>query len=624
MKKGISLIVLIITIIVMLILAGAVIMSIKSSGIIEKASEAAFKSDLKTYNEEYMLWLIDEEKNNLGGFNKELINCSETAKYNGQNIQDIIKSMKREDYDKYEIINGKLIYRGSSSLSIVEYEKEKEWAKQIIGNQTVGTDIAIDPSTNKVVNSRVNKPLIPYSPDNSIQAISFMSGGSTGQVVADPSSNTWYDYKSDPYNNNSYYANMKTKDGSYFVWLPRYAYKISKGYHGEGIEKAGSGYDSRPQVDIKFLKGTSNIAYDGTVCSTGPDSKNEYVVHPAFTFGNRELSGIWFSKSEAGTSATIDKSNTGLNNNNEWSVKIAPGIVNWTRLTVSNAFDVCRKMETKNDYGWNIDSENLDTHLMKNIEWSAMAMLSISNYGKTTLIPYVSLSGNLYSNETYSETTYSTTGNSSGIFGTNARNWEFVAAYLSNYKETTYDKAKSLYEAEYKYKDVYTLATGYTYYKYTPFGYSWYIYDDDYNWIDSGFANTYDEIPQQAKDSGSYYEECDIEYNTVETLEEVPSECKTGKDNSYYTEVGIPTKKYYGDAIYEVSNLDGNLFRGWNGNNVYMPSAGSPIFRRGGYSGGYGSYYNGGSTGPFAASGTSGEDNIVTTFRPVVLADPGV
>ncbi|MDD4375947.1 MAG: hypothetical protein PHR25_04110 [Clostridia bacterium] len=625
MKKGISLIVLVITIIIMIILAGTIILSIKSSGIIEKASEAVFKSNLKTYNEEYMLWLIAKETDSPGEFTKELVNCSKTIDYNGQNIQDIITSMKKGDYDKYEIINGKLIYVGSSTLSINEYEKEKEWAKQTIGNQTVGSDIAIDHSTNKEVSSMVNKPLIPYSPDNSIKAISFISGGSIGQVVEDPSTNTWYDYKSDFNNNNSYYANMRTKDGSYFVWLPRYAYKIIKGYHGEGIEKAGSAYDSRPMVDVKFLKGTSNIAYDGTICSTGSDSKNEYVVHPAFTFGNRELSGIWFAKSEAGTTAIMDKNKLILNNNNEWNVKIAPGIDTWSNLTASNAFDVCRKMEEKSDYGWNTDSKNLDTHLMKNTEWSAMAMLSASNYGKTTLIPYVSMPNSYpYFSEQYSAINYSTTGNSSGIFGVGARSSELVAAHLAVYSEATYDYAKSLYDAEYKYKDVYILDKGYSYEKITFYGYYWEIYDENYNYIDSGFVEKYDEIPQQALNDGSWYDEYDYENGVVKTLEEVPNECKTGKDGSSYRMIEIPTKKYYGDALYEVENLDGSIYRAWNGNNLSMPNINSPIFVRGGYSGSYAAYYGGGSAGPFTSSISNGNYNITRTFRPVIIADPGV
>ena len=51
LKDGISLIVLVITIIVMIVLAGAVILALSNSGIIEKATSSAFKTDVKTIKE---------------------------------------------------------------------------------------------------------------------------------------------------------------------------------------------------------------------------------------------------------------------------------------------------------------------------------------------------------------------------------------------------------------------------------------------------------------------------------------------------------------------------------------------------------------------------------------------
>lgn len=46
MKKGISLIVLVITIIVMIIIAGAIIISLNSSNVIEQSNDAVYKSNL--------------------------------------------------------------------------------------------------------------------------------------------------------------------------------------------------------------------------------------------------------------------------------------------------------------------------------------------------------------------------------------------------------------------------------------------------------------------------------------------------------------------------------------------------------------------------------------------------
>ena len=35
----------------------------------------------------------------------------------------------------------------------------------------------------------------------------------------------WYDY------NTQKWANVQTKDGSFWVWIPRFAYRILNGYH---------------------------------------------------------------------------------------------------------------------------------------------------------------------------------------------------------------------------------------------------------------------------------------------------------------------------------------------------------------------------------------------------------
>ncbi len=59
MKKGISLIVLVITIIVMIIIAGAIIISLNSTSVIEKANTAVVKTDVGTLNDKLVLAYAD-------------------------------------------------------------------------------------------------------------------------------------------------------------------------------------------------------------------------------------------------------------------------------------------------------------------------------------------------------------------------------------------------------------------------------------------------------------------------------------------------------------------------------------------------------------------------------------
>ena len=64
MKKGISLIVLVITIIVMIIIAGAIIISLNSSNIIAKANTAVVKTDVGTLNDRLTLAYVDLRADN--------------------------------------------------------------------------------------------------------------------------------------------------------------------------------------------------------------------------------------------------------------------------------------------------------------------------------------------------------------------------------------------------------------------------------------------------------------------------------------------------------------------------------------------------------------------------------
>ena len=52
----------------------------------------------------------------------------------------------------------------------------------------------------------------------------------------------WYDYTAKKW------ANAKTSDGSMWVWIPRYAYSITSGYHSS----------SAGNIEVEFMKGLTN------------------------------------------------------------------------------------------------------------------------------------------------------------------------------------------------------------------------------------------------------------------------------------------------------------------------------------------------------------------------------
>ena len=165
----------------------------------------------------------------------------------------------------------------------------------------------------------------------------------------------WYDY------DNKIWANAKSQDGSYWVWIPRYAYKITSGYHSS----------TTGTIDLKFLKGRTNEPVDETVIETegyDPNGKNtstHHFLHPAFQFNGDEL-GFWIAKYQP--------------NNSDGTPKIEPNATIWTDITVSNAFNVSLEMKNKTEtYGWL--PEEVDTHMLTNHEWGAVAYLSKSKYG---------------------------------------------------------------------------------------------------------------------------------------------------------------------------------------------------------------------------------------------------
>ena len=178
-----------------------------------------------------------------------------------------------------------------------------------------------------------------------------------------------------------------------WVWIPRYKYTIFN------ANMSGSEVTEEQEIEIMFENGTSSTGTvscvdsinnsDGAseVCtdSTYGDVTNNSstYTHPAFTFGDDELTGFWFAKFEN----SIDSSN---------NIIIKPDVLSWNNHTISTAFEYSRKMELQNNiYGFistataynatgelTNDTNNFDTHMIKNMEWGAVAYLTQSKYGR--------------------------------------------------------------------------------------------------------------------------------------------------------------------------------------------------------------------------------------------------
>ena len=195
---------------------------------------------------------------------------------------------------------------------------------------------------------------------------------------------------------------------SMWVWIPRYKYVIFNGNNESvdeqlidvtfehGIDKTGT----VACVDNIQTSSTSNSSETCTDVTNGSiiNGVSTYT-HPAFTFGDEELTGFWFAKFEMSTDDTTCLNNQSSScNKSGLSIYVKPDEVSLRYITVSNLFYNTRSMELSgNIHGFSQsdtattlnnggtitnDNNNYDIHMEKNMEWGAVAYLSQSKYGK--------------------------------------------------------------------------------------------------------------------------------------------------------------------------------------------------------------------------------------------------
>ncbi len=231
---------------------------------------------------------------------------------------------------------------------------------------------------------------------------------------------------------NNKWANAVTKDGSMWVWIPRYAYKITEGYHSN---KAG-------KIEIAFIDTENNFLNEESgeiiedpskVTYTTEGVQEQWLVHPAFTSnaenggGFGELEGLWVGKFEA-TGTYDSKSDTG-------KLSVKPGKNSLVNMTPHTQFRIAKT----SNFSENVTAKELGSHMAKNSEWGAVAYLGHSKYGtngeeveKNDFYGYIT--GGSYSKQTIYTTNkkQSTTHNATGIYDMNGGTSERVASYVYN------------------------------------------------------------------------------------------------------------------------------------------------------------------------------------------------
>ena len=510
------------------------------------------------------------------------------------------------------------------------------------------------------------------------------SGSDKGQAIKQGETgfdeSNWYDYKK------SYWANAVTEDGSYWVWIPRFAYKIT---YKNASDKSKGG-----KVEVKFLLGTTDEYYTDDTNTTKAtakrassaneevDTTKDFYVHPAFTnessigYANggwdKELTGIWVAKFEAGyasgnNTATVKASSVNYSQNTSWVAKAEAGTAedstqparNWldgiygtitgqdsnghniygwkngqqtaikyptfqpktysmNYINVNDAYNISKVLTEKgNIYG--LSSATTDSHLMKNSEWGAVAYLAQSSYGNDGTEPYVNnlslgggtgkrtddIAGGTGVNSVYAVTGVTTGSTSAGGVGTT----------IDTINNTTGNTANS---GVYTWDQITGQKSSSTLNMYGVFDMSGGVWERTAGYISNGNWNLNGYGSSFTKDKVS------TKYATVYPRDASQDDSSksydtstTEKSNQVYATLSTAnykTNKYiYGDAIRETS-MSGTGSTSWNGDYSDFPALGTPFTIRGGL------LWNGSSAGLFYFYRTNGDGSYYRGFRPVLVA----
>lgn len=420
---------------VIIILAIILVIAIPTIGkLADRSVVSAFESNAKM-----VLKAVELKKLDNRTFNPSLVN--------EKNIQEKL-NIDPSNYEKLTIEEED----GDFYITIVGKEK---WANLIATGTRKSMSVYDIPG--KIVRG-VNAPVLA-------EGMKPIKWDGSAWVETTEDDDQWFDYE------NRIWANAVTGDCttpenyetcSMWVWIPRYVYNIVSGWH-----------NVTGAIDVQFSKGliddwNSKVTID--LGNSSNASNNKWTSHPAFSFGGVELPGFWVAKFEATAVEGVEDSTR--DNVNNKTVKIIPNAKSWRNIYPQNAFIVSRNMEINPKFGWGGIGAGIDTHLIKNSEWGAVAYLSKSRYGNpeeiwnnsnNTYLTGCAGSSAIASNEaicnqynTPDGVKASTTGNIYGIYDMAGGAHEQVSAYIDNGDASLNKYGKAIIESEPKYKNIYT------------------------------------------------------------------------------------------------------------------------------------------------------------------------
>lgn len=326
-----------------------------------------------------------------------------------------------------DIGNEDELYKEKISIKVMPTETSVADASTTFSTEYGKIDVIWLSGTENTVSSIPNTPNL-----SGMTPVSWTKNGDTWTEDSTASA-SYYSYEAgsgNSDNTSSRWANAKNSDGSYFVWIPRFAYRIT--YYSSQSSTDPTGYydgwgqwrASDGKVRLALDSGIETVEYGG----------NKYIVHPAFCgesvgYDNgswsSDISGFWVAKYEM--------SRTGATSSSFLSV---PNVQSAKGITIGNMYNVAKSYDSSKE-----------SHLMKNSEWGAVAYLTQSQYGRngneidinnsssyitgngggSTSASSTSGAPNPYNTTTGAKA--STTGNVYGVYDMSGGEREYVAAF---------------------------------------------------------------------------------------------------------------------------------------------------------------------------------------------------
>ena len=458
--KGITLIALVVTIIILLILAGvSIAMLTGNNGILSQAGRAKDRTREEGAREKIQLEVMGAY-DKYGNINVEKLKTNldnnvgaDTSKINDILIDGAITGKISVDgKDFYVDENGNVLdYDGPDGTDTPEKSTETTISRS---NGTI--DVVFLQNTSYAVSQTPNAPAL----DNTMVPVKYNTETKNWNVCSKDDAE-WYNYAAQSSatesGGSSKWANVMltddivvekdgttydasaiknlitsnnlqtivgatvTTEGSMLVWVPRYAYRITyKNSSGDVL-----GYsDSRGIVTkdgktpSSYQTPTTSINVNGSIENT----KYEYYrPHPAFETDldqggwSSRLTGIWVGKFEA-TGSTSE-------------VTVKSSLSSLGSITIGTMWQSAKD---------NFKAKTSESHMMKNSEWGAVAYLTESKYGRNQTAVAKNTDSGYYTGGASTVGAYkdnilqSTTGNVYGIYDTVGGATEYVASYIAN------------------------------------------------------------------------------------------------------------------------------------------------------------------------------------------------